>query len=148
VGEENAYLVLGCFGRVEDGFILCPSTENRILKLDDTLNDFDDMCDYLESIGLFDRQMLDGNAIRHLVYNLQERFDQKVRRLWSEQQYHMLERFMHMHKPCGLYAKLILVPEELDVPKPGEPKSVIIRGTPEKEQSHKKPELKIIRGRR
>jgi hypothetical protein len=148
VGEENAYLVLGCFGRVEDGFILCPSTENRILKLDDTLNDFDDMCEYLEAVGLFDRQMLDSNAIRHLIYNLQDKFDQKIRRLWSEQQYHLLERYLQMHKQCGMYAKLILVPEELDIPKPHDPKSVIIRGTPEKESSHKKPELKIIRGRR
>ena len=145
---ENAYLVLGCYGRTDDGFVLCPSSENRILKLDDTLNSFNDLMDYLESVGLMDRPMLDINAIRHLVHNIQERYDQVVRRLWTEKQYHLIERFIHMHKPCGLYAKLILVPEELDTPQNEEGSSFIVKGVPESSSTEKTPELRLVRGRR
>jgi hypothetical protein len=145
---ENAYLVLGCYGRTDDGFVLCASSENRILKLDETLNDFDSIMDYLESVGLMDKPMLDLNAIRHLVHNIQDRYDQVVRRLWTEKQYRLIERFIHMHKPCGLYARLILVPEELDTPKEGEPSSYVVKGVPESNTSEKTPELRLVRGRR
>jgi hypothetical protein len=112
--EENAYLILGCYGRTENGFILCPSTENRILKLDDSLVNFEKIMDYFDTIKLFDRPIIDQNSIRHLIYNLQDRFDQKIKRLWTDHEYNLLERFLQMHKPCGFYAKLILVPEEFD----------------------------------
>jgi len=148
VGEENAYLVLGCYGRVDDGFVLCPSTENRILKLDDTLNDFENLMDYVEALQLFDRPMLDYNAIKHLVYNLQDRFDQKVRRLWTEKQYHALERFIQMHRPCGLYAKLIVVLADQDIPPEKEQSSYIIKGLPSSNRPDMTPELRLVRGRR
>lgn len=110
--EENAYLVLGCFGRTENGFVLCNSVENRVLKLTDSLNDFPLIMNYLDSVRLFDRPMLDQNAIINLVYNLQNKFDQKIRRLWTDHQYHLIERFIQMHKPCGIYSKLILTLDE------------------------------------
>lgn len=71
--------------------------------------------DYLDAVKLFDRPMLDQNAIRHLIYNLQDRYDQKLKRLWNDHEYHLLERFMHMHKPCGLYSQLILVYDSVDI---------------------------------
>ena len=145
---ENAYLVLGCFGRTDDGFVSCPSIENRILKLDDSLVYLDDMMDYFESVQLFDKPMLDWNAICHLVYNLQDRFDQKIKRLWTEKEYHLLERFMQMHRQCGLYTKLIVVPEEMDIPAELEPDSLTVKGSPEIIQKEKKPELKLVRGKR
>lgn len=144
---ETCYLVLGCFGREDDGFISCPSVENRILKLDDSLVYIDDVMDYLDSMSLFDRHMLDINAIRHLIYNLQDRFDQKVKRLWTEQEYHLLERFIHTHRPCGLYAKLILVPPEEEDQTPKKPERVLVKATPTIERAEK-PVLKVIRGRR
>lgn len=110
--EENAYLILGCYGRTENGFVLCSSTQNRILKLDDGLVNIDGVIKYLDAVKLFDRPMLDQNAIRHLIYNIQERFDQKFKRIWTDHEYHLLERFIQMHKPCGLYAQLIMVQEE------------------------------------
>lgn len=110
--DENVYLVLGCYGRTENGFVLCPSIQNRILKLDDSLVNISGVTDYLEAVKLFDRPMLDQNAIRHLIYNIQERFDQKFKRIWTDHEYHVLERFMQMHKPCGFYVQLIMTQEE------------------------------------
>jgi len=144
---ENAYLALGCYGRKEDGFTLCPSAENRILKLDESLVFFDEIMDYLDAIGMFDRPMMDINAIRHLVYNLQDRYDQKIRRLWTEREFNCIERFIQMHKPCGLYAQIIVVPAEADVPDEPEAESLAVKGTPVIEKTERKPELKLIRGR-
>jgi hypothetical protein len=112
VVDENVYLVLGCYGRTENGFVLCPSIQNRILKLDDSLVNISGVTDYLEAVKLFDRPMLDQNAIRHLIYNIQERYDQKFKRIWTDHEYHVLERFMQMHKPCGFYSQLIMTQEE------------------------------------
>jgi hypothetical protein len=147
--QENAYLILGCHGREEDGFILCPSTENRILKLDESLVDFGGVVEYLEAVQLFDRPMLDYNALRHLIHNLQDRFDQKVRRLWTEHKYNLIERFMVMHRPCGLYAKLVLLAEEKTNGKSKENEYVFIKGTPEPmvKQSFAN-ENAMVRGRR
>lgn len=109
---ETAWLVLGCFGRVESEFVLCSAIENRILKLGDQLNNFHKLAEYLDKVNLFDRPMLDNNSIRHVLYNLQDRFDQKTKRLWTDHQYNLLERFMQTHKPCGFYLKSILSLEE------------------------------------
>jgi hypothetical protein len=141
--EEQLFLVLGCFGRTDDGFISCPGVENRILRIDAALAYYTEITNYFDGLGLFDKTMLDLNAIRHLIYNLQDRYDQKVKRLWNEKQYHLYERFMNTHKPCGIYAKLALVYEELKVPKPEPPQPVFVKGTPERI-----PLLKVIRGQR
>lgn len=109
--EESAYLVLGCYGRKENGFVLCPSTDNRILKLDYSLVNYEGVMNYFDAVNMFEKPMLDQNAIRHLVYHLQDKFDQKLRRLWTDHEYHLIERFMHMHKPCGMYAQLIVTDE-------------------------------------
>lgn len=146
--EENAYLVLGCYGRTENGFVLCPTTQNRILKLDDSLVNIDSVLDYLDAVKLFDRPMLDQNAIRHLIYHLQDKFDQKFKRLWNDHEYHLLERFMHMHKPCGLYSQLILVPSDMDTPIQDEEEISFVRGTKEVKKQEKKINLGSIRTRK
>jgi hypothetical protein len=134
--DENAYLVLGCYGRTENGFVLCSSTQNRILKIDDSLVNISGVTDYFDAIKLFDRPMLDQNAIRHLIYHLQDRFDQKFKRMWSDHEYNLLERFMQMHKPCGLYAQLILVQEDQAQPQAEEDIS-FVRGIPENKKERK-----------
>lgn len=144
--EESAYLVLGCHGRTENGFVLCPGVQNRVLKLDDSLVNFDGVTEYLDAVRLFDRPMLDQNAIRHLVYNLQDRFDQKLKRLWTDHEYHILERFIHMHHQCGLYAQLILVNE--DNPKPEVEEISFVKGIPEVERRERKVNLSTTRGRK
>jgi hypothetical protein len=138
--EESAYLILGCYGRTENGFILCSSVQNRILKIDDGLVNIEGVTDYFDAVKLFDRPMLDQNAIRHLIYNLQDRFDQKFKRIWTDHEYHLIERFLQMHKPCGLYAQLIMVQEdqkcfvENDI--------TFVKGIPEIRKENKKLELR------
>jgi len=109
--QENVYLVLGCYGRKEDGFTLCPSTENRILRIDDSLAYFEEIWSYLETIGLLDKPLININAVQNFVFRMQDRFDQKIKKLWSEQQFNTLERFIHMHKTCGLYVRLLVINE-------------------------------------
>lgn len=112
--NEKTYLVLGCYGRAENNFVLCSSVQNRILELNESLVNYNSIMDYLDIMKLFDRPLLDQNAIRHLVFNLQDRFDQKIKRLWTDHEFHLIERFMHMHKPCGIYAQLILIPSSFE----------------------------------
>ena len=145
--EENAYLVLGCYGRTENGFVLCSSTQNRILELDDGLVNVEGVTDYFEAVKLFDRPMLDQNAIRHLIYNLQDRFDQKFKRMWTDHEYHLLERFMQMHKPCGLYAQLIMVQEDSKQPQVDNDISFVM-GIPETKRKERKNTTDTIRNRK
>lgn len=144
--EESAYLVLGCYGRTENEFVLCPGTQNRILKLDDSLVNIDGVMDYLDAVKLFDRPMLDQNAIRHLIYNLQDRFDQKFKRMWTDHEYHLLERYIQMHKPCGLYAQLILTHDE--PVQPQQEQVSFIRGIPDVDKPERKINLASVRGRK
>ena len=145
--EENVYLVLGCHGRVEDGFVLCSSLENRILKLDDSLVSFSEVVDYLEAVRLFERPMIDYNAIRNLVYKLQDTFDQKVKRLWSERDYNIIERFIVMHRSCGLYSRLVCVQKSADKVSEPEPHSFVIRASNTSSIDEEIPKTKIARGR-
>lgn len=112
--REELYLVFGCFGRRENEFVYCPSVSNRILKIDESLVYYDDIMDYFEAVRLFDKPMFDTNTIRHFVYNMQDRFDQKVKRLWKEVEYERFERFMIGHKACGLYIRLVVVTSQED----------------------------------
>lgn len=145
--EECPYLVLGCHGRTENGFVLCSGMQNRILKLDDSLVNIDGVIDYLDAVRLFDRPMLDQNAVRHLVYNLQDCFDQKLKRLWTDHEYNLIERFIHMHNQCGTYAQLILVCEDSSNIKKPEQIS-FVKGIPEKERPNKIVNISSIRGRK
>lgn len=109
--HNELHLILGCFGCNEDTFISCPSVENRILLIDESLVHYNDIMDYLDNCKLFDKPFFDYNGIRNILFNIRERFEQPTRRIWSEKKFHLLERFTIEHKKCGLYLKLILVPE-------------------------------------
>lgn len=61
---------------------------------------------YLDSCRLFDRQLLDYNAIRGFIHNLYNKFDQPTRKLWSEKQFRLYQKFVIDHKDCGLFIKL------------------------------------------
>lgn len=132
---EKVYLVLGCFGHKQDDFVMCPSTENRILKVDESLYGFDEIWAYLESVRLLDRPMLDINAIRHLVHNLQQNHYQNTKKIWTESKFNLIERFIINHKSCGLYAKLIVTMDEPNHcgPKKQEEERVFIKGIEKKE---------------
>jgi hypothetical protein len=148
-GSENLYLVMGCFGRCDDSFISCRGVENRILKIDESLVYYDDIMVYFESIRLFDRPLFDQNAIRHFIFNMQERYDQKIKRLWVEKQFHLFEKFIIAHKSCGVYIKLILVNVDADIKDEPLPEIKIpVKGMPETNHANETPtKLRVIRGR-
>lgn len=139
--------MIGCFGRRDDNFISCRGVENRVLKIDESLEHYSEMMDYFEAVRLFDKPMFDLNAIRHFVYNMQDRYDQKLKRLWSEQYYHLIERFVLSHRSCGVYVKLILINPEFDEQPEIEPDVMLVKATPEPEPKTQ-PELKVVRGRK
>lgn len=112
--NESLYLVLGCFGRQDDGFISCKSVENKILKISSELEGYQNMMDYFSSCRLFDRPVFELNAVRHLIFNLQDKYDQKINRLWSEKNFTLYQKFIIDHRPCGVYIKLILDSENLN----------------------------------
>ena len=128
--NDDIYLSLGCYGRKENGFTLCPSTNNNILCISEDFESYIDIIKYLNVVKLFDRPMLDQNAIRHFLFNLQNKYDLKTKRLWTDHQFNLLERFMLMHKPCGFYVKLTLDNQEIEE----EPVSIFIKSSKIKER--------------
>lgn len=109
------YVVLGCFGLRIDDFVDCTGVENIILKCNPSLNRYKELMDYLDACRLFDKPLLEFNAIRHFVFNLQDRFDQVTRPLWTPKKFELYQKFVIDHRHCGLIVKLVL-PEELNTP--------------------------------
>ena len=105
------YVVLGCFGYRVDDFVHCNGIENVILKVGPSTNDYQKMMDYFEQCRLFDKPMFDMNGIRHVIHNLNDRFDQVYRPLWTPKKYELYQKFVNEHRRCGLLLKLTL-PED------------------------------------
>lgn len=105
---QKICLILGCFGRNDDGFIGCNSVENTIFVLDPSYPFYHDMMDFFDQNRLFDRSLLDYNAVRHLFFNVQDRFGYVNKNIWTEKQFRLIEKFSIQHQDCGLYLKLKL----------------------------------------
>ncbi|MAE86135.1 MAG: hypothetical protein CMB80_25585 [Flammeovirgaceae bacterium] len=67
------------------------------------------MMDYLDSLQLFDQPLLNTNAVRHFIFNMQDRFILPGRLLWSEKMFHLYQKFVIDHKDCGLRLQLEIV---------------------------------------
>jgi len=104
----NINIILGCFGRSDDGFVSCKSIENVILTLDPKHPSYNSIMDYLEQCQLFDKSILEYNAIRHFVINLGARFNSISKPLWSEKKYKLYQKFVIDHRDCGCFVKLKL----------------------------------------
>ena len=100
------YIVLGCFGRTDDGFVSCSGIENIILTLCPSNSNYDEIMNYLDSLQLFDRQLMSYNAVRHFIHNMQDKFDLPTKRLWSEKMFLLYQKFVVDNKDCGVYVKL------------------------------------------
>lgn len=117
------YVLLGCFGLTIDGFTSCAGVENVILKVNTSLPDYNEMMDYFEQCRLFDRPMFDLNAVRHFIFNLQDRYNLITRPLWSAKKFELYQKFVIDHRHCGVYIKLKLpegsglLPEPIITPK-------------------------------
>lgn len=141
MGNDNIYLVLGCFGRRDDDFVSCSGIENRILLLSPTIVNYNDLMDYLENCRLFDRPLFEYNGIRHVIFNIREKFDQVTKRIWSEKKFTLYQKFTIDHRHCGLYLKLVLIPSELDEPPVKEPDAVFIKA----DDQERIPSLRLIK---
>ena len=106
---SDLLVVLSCFGRTDDGFVSCSGCRNVILRLVPSDHHYDEIMDYLDSLQLFDRAILDTNAIRHFIFNMQDRFILPGRKLWSEKMFYLYQKFVIDHKDCGLRLQLEIV---------------------------------------
>ena len=147
------YLLLGCFGRNDDGFVSCAGCENKILRVESRLDKYNEMMDYFENCHLFDRPVFEYSAIAHFIKNMQDRYDQVAvgKRLWSEKNYILYQKFLAEHRLCGLYIKLGLFEEGTPEKTPFVEKSIRINAKKEEPEDQPKilPKLnlKLIRSR-
>lgn len=150
---SELYLLLGCFGQNHDGFVSCASCENKILKVESHLDKYNEMMDYFENCHLFDRPIFEYSTIAHFIKNMQDRYDQVAvgKRLWSEKNYILYQKFLAEHRLCGLYIKLALLETGTSEKTPFVEKSVRINAKKEEPESQPtiipKLNLKLIRKR-
>lgn len=124
---KDLHVVLGCYGRRTDNFVSCMSVKNRILKVDVTLEHYDEMMDYFEGCRLFEKAMFDFNAVRNFLQSMQNRFNQVTKPLWSKKDIDLYQNFVITHRACGVYIWLELVEKEQELPP--EPERLTIKGT-------------------
>lgn len=102
----SIYIVLGCFGRTDDGFVSCSGLRNRILYISAENPNYLELMNYLDNMQLFDKIMMDYNAIRHFIFNIQNKFELPTRKIWSEKMFLLYQKFVIDHKDCGLFIDL------------------------------------------
>lgn len=136
------YVLLGCFGLVTDEFTSCSSIENVILKVNTSLPDYNGMMDYFDQCRLFDRPLFDLNAVRHFIFNLQDRYNLLTRPLWSVKKFDLYQKFIIDHRHCGVYVKLKF-PEDFSLlPNPLQKEEIVIKKKTSKVFSDK---LRLLR---
>lgn len=104
--DAKVYLVLGCNGRSLDGFVFCSKAESRILQITPHLEKAKEMVQYLKALNLFEVTMKDYNAVRNSIFRIQDNYYQKLKPIWNEKYFRMLEQFTIMHKECGIFLKI------------------------------------------
>ncbi len=107
--SNNVYLVLGCNGRVDGGFVSCSKVENQILELSEKLEKIDEIVVYLKALSLFQRPNKDYNAIRHILFNMKDKYYQGFKPIWDDKYFHLLEKFTLAHRDCGIYLKIVMI---------------------------------------
>lgn len=119
---SEIYLVLGCFGLIENEILQCLGIENKIISINKKMIDYPKMMDFFDRYKLFDNSILDSNGIKNFLFLFKETFNSINQRVWSEVKFKEIFNFIERHKNCGLYLNLSLSFEEK---KPVE-KSIII----------------------
>jgi len=106
MSNKTLYLVLGCYGREDEGFVSCSGVRNKILKIYPELEKGPELYEYIEALRLFQKPLIDYNAIRRVVFNIQEKYYQNIKPIWAIKQFRLIENFTLVHKMCGLYLEL------------------------------------------
>lgn len=110
--NDVLHIHLGCFGRKDDDFIICPSIENKIYTLNSEFPYYSQIMDYLDNCRLFDLPLSDFNAIRNFMAMFRNKFEIPLKPMWVERKYLNYQKFIVDHRNCGLYLKLTLASGE------------------------------------
>ena len=107
------FLILGCWGREENGFIICKGIENIIIDLTKKTTQNIQIVDFLDSkYFLFDRPLY--NNVHTALWNLQEKCSQKGHLVFSSELFKYMEEFCIFHKKCGVFLRLKMEKEEIN----------------------------------
>lgn len=102
------YVTLGCFGRIDDGFVSCSACKSRILLVHQNLYSYNELMDYFDTCNLFDRPLFNFNTVKSFINNMQHKFYKTSigQSLWLEKEMQLFGKFIVMHRDCGLFIKL------------------------------------------
>lgn len=101
-------LVLGCWGRTEEGFCTCNGVSNQILDVSVKTEQIRKVTDYLDNtLHLYDKPLY--NNVHTVLFNIQDKFGEKTKPIFKESLFRIMENFCLMHARCGLYLRLELV---------------------------------------
>ena len=104
------FLILGCWGREEDGFISCSGISNKILELTQQTERNRMIIDFLDdTYRLFDKPLYSN--VHTALFGIQDKFSSTGFPVFSKVEFHRIEAFCQMHAKCGLYLKLGLEEE-------------------------------------
>ena len=143
------YVVLGCFGLRIDDFVSCAGIENTILKVNNSLYNYKEMIEYFDCCRLFDRPMFDLNAIRHFIFNMNDRYDQVTKPLWTAKKFELYQKFVIDHRHCGLFVKLELPEDKIVTAEDESQKKVVMpHAVSSVKSSLPDGKLRLVRGRR
>lgn len=106
--KYKIYFVLGCNGNVIDNIIFCKKIENFIIDL--SLIDketYSEVIIFLDkSCKMFDYIINDNNEILNIINILYKKYH-----IISDDTLKLIQKFIFMHKECGLYITLKLKEE-------------------------------------
>ena len=112
--SPDLLLILGCFGLIEEGFTHCSSCENKILKINQSIQNYPQIIEYLDSCRLFDKPLYDTNGGKNVIQNIHIKYSlNNLKKIWHQKEIDNYEKFITSHKRCGLYLKLSLNQIEL-----------------------------------
>jgi len=102
---SKALLSLGCYGRQDYGFVSCNSIENVVLEITPKFEEIKDFLFYMKSLGLMEKKLNDYNAVRKVLFNIQDRYYQNYNTAWTSDYFRLMENFTLVHRSCGIYLK-------------------------------------------
>lgn len=108
--DGGVFLVLGCFGSEQCGFVRCTSVFNYILRIDGEIDNEDILWEYFESLNLVNIPLCNSNSVRNTIYKMKSSYSRRCQDLWPQDYFSKMEEFMHFHKDCGLFLKLTTDP--------------------------------------
>jgi hypothetical protein len=74
--------------------------------------EFEDVKDflfYIKSLNLIEKRLIDYNAIRKVLFNIQDRYYQKNKTIWTKEYFRLLENFTLVHRSCGIYLAFVAI---------------------------------------